>query len=305
MTVPLRQLKLPWPFGPRNEAAAPAAPAPAIAPLTPALARTLRLPWTSRFTPDSLTRQVAQAPGWSWAIPATGEYLVAEGWRRRGDVALLLEVGARHHRAALVTQAAAQLQAAGVGALLVSDDEWGPNSRAYGQLGFARLERIVYYQLSPLRLPLTLRRPLPTLAFSAVGPEPLATAVQVDHAAFPWLWWNSSAEFAHYLRTPGVQVVLGRDGGQPVGYAGFTIAGNWGHLDRLAVVASAQGRGWGAALLAHALILMAQSGVTRVTLSTQLTNIQSQRLYEGFGFRRTHDAHNIYGKWLGEARAIV
>ena len=56
--------------------------------------------------------------------------------------------------------------------------------------------------------------------------------------------------------------------------------------------------GGGAALLAYVLGQMAHQGVTRVTLSTQETNVVSQRLYKGFGFRQTNEVYNIYGKLL-------
>jgi ribosomal protein S18 acetylase RimI-like enzyme len=183
---------------------------------------------------------------------------------------------------------------------LLTDEEWTTHSRFYQTFGFQRLERIVYYQLLGLRLPLPIRQPLPSLQFVPVGAATLPIAVDIDHHSFPWLWWNSRDEFEVYLHTPGVRVVLGLHEGAAVGYAGFTVTRDWGHLDRLAVAEQAQGRGWGAALLAYALEQMAQVGVYRVTLSTQETNDQSQGLYRGFGFRQTHEAHNIYGRWLSD-----
>jgi ribosomal protein S18 acetylase RimI-like enzyme len=300
MSIRFHPPKLPWLHRPDETSAT--AVAPEIVPLTPALARSLKLGWSSRFNGESLARHAARAPGWAWTVPETHEYLVLEGWRRRDDVALVAEIHARQHQAGLFRAAGAGLAAAGVGVMLLPDAEWMLHGRFYEQLGFARLERIVYYQLTGLRLPLDLRRPLPALTFAPVTWNALATTVAVDHAAFPWLWWNSPAEFENYLSTPGVQAVLGYAAGQPVGYAGFTITRDWGHLDRLAVIEGEHGRGWGAALLAHALEAMARRGVTRVTLSTQETNSQSQRLYRGFGFRQTRDAHNIYGRWLGEPR---
>ena len=147
-------------------------------------------------------------------------------------------------------------------------------------------------------------RPLPSLTLARVDGTDLGPVLEVDHRSFPWLWRNSAEEFAGYIAAPGVEVLIGRADGAAVGYAGFTINRNWGHLDRLGVVEGAQGRGWGAALLAEALTRMAARGVTRVTLSTQETNVQSQRLYRGFGFRRTSDFHLIYGRWLGEPRGM-
>jgi len=300
MSLRFQPPKLPW-FNRPDDPPAPGV-ATQVVPVTPALARTLKLGWASRFNTESLVRYATRAPGWAWAVPETSEYLVLEGWRHRDDVAIIAEIRARQHQADLLNTTAARLGAAGVGVLLLPDAEWMLHGRFYEHLAFARLERIVYYQVSGLRLPLPLHRPLPPLTFQPITWDRLATAVEVDHTSFPWLWWNSAAEFENYLSTPGVQAVLGTDAGRPVGYAGFTITRDWGHLDRLAVVETEHGRGWGAALLAYALEAMARRGVVRVTLSTQETNTQSQRLYRGFGFRQTHESHNIYGRWLGEPR---
>jgi ribosomal protein S18 acetylase RimI-like enzyme len=301
MTLHLPSAKLPWPFGRREDApATPSAPDVPVTALSPTQAQALRLPWSSRFTPEGLARYVGRAPGWAWTVPGTGEYLVAEGWRHRDDLGMVLEAQARRYRAALVNGALADLRARGVRCLLLTDEEWTAHGRIYQSLGFARLERIVYYQLLGLHLPLPIRRPLPRLTFVPVDAVTLPDAVEIDHRSFPWLWWNSRAEFETYLHTPGVRVALGLHEGEPVGYAGFTITRDWGHLDRLAVTERAQGRGWGAALLAYALEEMARVGVYRVTLSTQETNTASQRLYRGFGFRQTHEAHNIYGRWLSD-----
>ncbi|MBI5957029.1 MAG: GNAT family N-acetyltransferase, partial [Chloroflexi bacterium] len=71
-----------------------------------------------------------------------------------------------------------------------------------------------------------------------------------------------------------------------------------GHLDRLGIHPSRQGLGYGADLLAFAIQRMASQGARRVGLSTQAENGRSQRLYEGFGFRRTGDSYQLYGLWL-------
>src|SRR4051812_23384421 len=94
-----------WMFGGGSE------DAPEIHPLTPALARTLRLPWTSRFTGSTLASHLRRAPGFGWVAPASAEYLVAEPWRHRDEIASLLELHGRRARAALVQRALADLEA--------------------------------------------------------------------------------------------------------------------------------------------------------------------------------------------------
>ncbi|MDQ2809331.1 MAG: GNAT family N-acetyltransferase, partial [Chloroflexota bacterium] len=184
--------------------------------------------------------------------------------------------------------------------LILPEAEWNPHS-APGDVGFGRLERVVYYQLSGLTGPPAPTRPLPPLEFAPLTAHNLATVLALDHAAFPWLWWNSEAELRAYSGYAGVQIWLGWTAGVPVAYAGFTTLDRWGHLDRLATAPGWHGRGYGAAMLAYALGRMAALGVARVTLSTQATNTDSQRLYQGFGFRPTREVYDLYGQWLDSA----
>jgi ribosomal protein S18 acetylase RimI-like enzyme len=129
----------------------------------------------------------------------------------------------------------------------------------------------------------------------------LADLVRIDHAAFPWLWWNSPEEFVAYGGTPGVQLFVGRLAGRVVAYVGLTHYLGWGHLDRIAVEPAAQGQGLGGQALAFAIGVLLRSGARRVGLSTQRRNVRSQRLYERFGFRRSpgYD-YRLYGAPLRE-----
>jgi GNAT superfamily N-acetyltransferase len=285
--------RLSWNFRSRSEAEP-------VRTLVPPDVAGLRLPWTSRFSPTSLAAHLTRHPGYGWVIPATGEYLIAEPWRRRDEIGGVLEIHARRGRGGLLAQAASDLRAAGVRMLLLPEGDWATHARVYTEQGFVRLERVVYYQLLGLEGDPALTRPLPPLDCAPLTSAQLGTVLAVDHAAFPWLWWNSEAEFRVYHAQAGVQVWLGWADGVPVAYAGYTILERWAHLDRLAVDPARHGRGYGAAMLNFALRRMAAAGVNRVTLSTQETNVQSQRLYRGFGFRQTTEAYDIYGHWLDE-----
>jgi ribosomal-protein-alanine N-acetyltransferase len=288
-----RRTRLPWNFRSRSDAE----PVRALAP--PDVAG-VRLPWTSRFSPTSLAAHLTRHPGYGWVIPTTGEYLIAEPWRRRDEIGGVLEINARQGRGALLAQAAADLRDAGVRMLLLPAGDWATHARVYTEQGFARLERVIYYQLLGLEGGPVVTRPLPPLEFAPLTAPHLDAVLAVDHAAFPWLWWNSEAEFRVYYAQAGVQVWLGWADGVPVAYAGFTILERWAHLDRLAVDPAWHSRGYGAGMLNFALHRMAAAGANRVTLSTQETNTQSQRLYRGFGFRQTTEAYDIYGHWLDE-----
>lgn len=284
---------LPWLLRPPPEE-----PATSIRPLVPADVPALRLPWSSRFNPASLAAHVTRYPDQAWVHPDSGDYLVAEPWRRRDEIAGVVEIHARRARGALLDRAAADLGAAGQRVLLLPEGEAAGPGRVAAAHGFQRLERVVYFQLQGLGGMPVVTRPLPPLDFTPLTDRTLETVLAVDHASFPWLWWNSAAEFQAYRHLAGVQVWIGWAAGVAVAYAGTTQLDRWGHLDRLGVDPAWHGRGYGAAMLAFALGRLGALGVTRVTLSTQETNTQSQRLYTGFGFRQTTEVYDIYGRWL-------
>jgi len=91
--------------------------------------------------------------------------------------------------------------------------------------------------------------------------------------------------------------------GEAVAYFGVTLFPDWGHLDRVAVVPEHQGRGLGLETLGLAVDTMRRRGARRVGLSTQRTNVRSQRLYERFGFQRTPDHdYRLFGAWCRPER---
>jgi ribosomal-protein-alanine N-acetyltransferase len=73
---------------------------------------------------------------------------------------------------------------------------------------------------------------------------------------------------------------------EPVGYCYCSVEeGEHGHLIRMAVHPTWQGRGIGTRLLSEALLFFRQAGVRHVTLNTQEENEGAQRLYCKFGVR--------------------
>jgi ribosomal protein S18 acetylase RimI-like enzyme len=99
-----------------------------------------------------------------------------------------------------------------------------------------------------------------------------------------------------YLIMEDVSVYVARAGGEPVGYASYTMYNGWAHLDRLAVIEARQGMGYGAAQLAHVMRAMQATGAKNVGLSTQEHNAQSHRLYRRFDFKLGREALGIYGR---------
>ena len=273
---------------------------PRIEPLTPPDVRALRLPWLSRFSPLSLAALLESGGTGLW-VPNTGEYAVADAWRRRGDIANIVEVTARKGKRALVSALMDRLRGDGYRLALLADDAWRDQSRLYMDLGFDRLETIVFFEKELGRGPAAqtgAQGALPQLKYVRFASPVLDDLIALDISSFPWLWWNSREEFENYIGLPGVFVYIARLGGEPVGYSSFTMYSGWSHLDRVAVVEGHQGKRYGAAQLHFVLGKMVEMGAASVALSTQQNNTQSHRLYKGFGFKQSPDVMHFYGARL-------
>lgn len=233
-------------------------------------------------------------PDLAWRVDGTSEYIIGGRWRRRTEIGSIEELLGRKHRHRLIAHLSETLRNSGALLLVLSSHEQERNLGIYLAEGFGVVDEIVRYQ----RDGTSVRSAGPEVAIRPMEPGDLARVLAIDHAAFPWLWWNSEAEFNWYLSIPGVEAFVALDDERIVGYAGITISGHQGHLDRLAVHPDAQSRGFGKALVLHALEHMASRRVERVALTTQVDNYRSANLYRALGFVRTSIKYPIYGVWL-------
>jgi ribosomal protein S18 acetylase RimI-like enzyme len=269
---------------------------PDIEPLRPEDLGGLRLPWLSKFSSETLDIQMRANPGLALWVPKTGEYIVAERWRRRDDIGHIVEVTARKGKAALVKALLEGMREQDNKLALLSDEVRNGQPRLYDEIGFGAVEKIVFFQRELKGGNLgVVEGALPELKYRVAEQDDLEMLIQLDHGSFPWLWWNSPEDMSIYMGTDGVWVYIAWLDSLAVGYASFTKYNGWAHLDRLAVVEEQQGRRYGAAQLNHALGAMIALGAGHVGLSTQENNVQSHKLYRGFGFRQTRDSMNIYG----------
>ena len=273
---------------------------PEVEVLVPDAARTLRLPWLSRFSNASLSTHLVEHPGLSVWVPKTGEYVVGERWRRREDIANIVEVTARKGRTALVRALRDTVKSEGFRLLMIGDEAWRDQTKTYTDMGFGRIETIVFFRKSLKRedVEALAQRDLPQLTYRLLTLSDLHLLLRMDHSSFPWLWWNSEAEFEQYIQQPAVLIYGAWLDGQIAGYTSFTLYKGWAHLDRLAVTQGQQGRKLGAAQLVHALGVMVEHGSELVALSTQETNSRSHSLYRAFGFRQTNEKMHFYGQVL-------
>jgi ribosomal protein S18 acetylase RimI-like enzyme len=275
-----------------------------VLPLAPDDARGIYLPFSSPFDARSLAEHLRAHPDRSFWLPETSEYIIGEPWRHRAAVTAVVDSVARDNGHALMDALADPHNGIGHD-LVVMTDFVGTRPRAfYGNVGLELIQEVICYELRSVPY----EPPAGTLDFHRMdtgNADDLQALLSVDHAAFPWLWWNTPEEFAAYARVPGVEISVGWDAaGEPVAYVGITHFRGWGHLDRIGVVPGKQGAGYGLEALRFAVQRLAEAGATRIGLSTQADNTRSQRLYHRFGFTRTYqNDYNIFGRWVNMERS--
>lgn len=278
---------------------------PEIRLLLPEDVASLRLGRNRRANEDTLRRLLADSPGRSVWTPDTLEFALVTPWRHRREVAVIDELAAVRHARVLLQAAVENSLRAGDAMTLIMEMDEQRQPAFYARAGLLPLESIITYDLPRVRA-ISIPTQMTFVPADAAQPADLAALLTIDHRAFPWLWWNSDEEFRVYGESPGTELWLGIDNGQPVAYFGISRFPGWGHLDRIAVDPAAQGRGLGRVTLAQAINVLHQSGARRIALSTQQQNRRSQHLYEAFGFQRSpgYD-YRLYGTPIPEIPATA
>lgn len=252
----------------------------------------LRLARNSRFTTSTLEQHVEENGNFCWVAAGTDEYVVGGRWRRRADIGHVIEMTQGRHRDALLERLTASFRRIGMTLVVVACDDFSLYVSFYSKQGFEKLDEIIELE----RYPGATSEPANGVRVRPYAHEDLAEAIETDRLAFPWLWQNNEAEFRWYLSMPGVEMYVAESQeGKIVGYAGLTINGSHGHLDRLAVHPDWQKKGYGTALLRATIERMERQRTKRITLSTQAHNVRSQSLYRKFGFHHTFRSQTIYG----------
>lgn len=256
-----------------------------------------------RANDAAVQRILTDYPNRSVWTPETLEFALVAPWRHRRDVAVIDELSAVKHVRTLLQAAVRNCRREGDAVALMTEMDERRHPSFYGRAGLHLIENVITYELPKVR-PMANSGELSFALVNPARPEQLAALLQIDHAAFPWLWWNSEEEFRVYGESPGTELHLGALDGRPVAYVGVSLFPGWGHLDRIAVDLEVQGRGLGRQTLTYAINVLHGAGARRIALSTQQENTRSQRLYEAFGFRRSpgYD-YRLYGAALHVAAA--
>jgi ribosomal protein S18 acetylase RimI-like enzyme len=239
-------------------------------------------------------------------MPETLEYALVSPWRNRPEIAHIEELVANRNATALVQAAFERCAAHGDELLIAIELEAERSPSRFERAGLESLEDVITYELDAIRQFPAVSQELDVMRVAPSDLLAIDSLIRIDHAAFPWLWRNSWDEFEVYVRTPGVDVLLISAEGAPIAYTGSTMFAGWGHLDRIAVAPEQQGLGRGSDALSLAIAAMRHQGASRIALSTQRTNLRSQRLYERSGFRRTPELdYRLFGAWCQPQRHIT
>lgn len=267
--------------------------------VTPSDVRRLHV---SRWSTTSLQRlvEIVEAyPRRSVWNPANGDYGIVNGWRHRPEIAHLFELAAPRDPVGIVRSAMSAARDDGAELFVAVETDSARRPAFYGRLGMTLMEEVVSLE-HPAPEPREQRveniRPLLEL-----DPVSLRQLVELDHAAFPWVWRNSAVEFAAYVEEPGVELYGVELDGAIVAYIGFTAFLGWGHIDRVAVHPDRQGQGLGMRLTRFATDRLVRLGARRIGLSTQATNGPARGMYAKLGFvRQLATDYRLYGRWIDE-----
>jgi ribosomal-protein-alanine N-acetyltransferase len=112
----------------------------------------------------------------------------------------------------------------------------------------------------------------------------LPDLLRLDALIFGPIWHKPIRNFEEAL-AQAFSFTVAEDDGQIIGYQWCDKFEEHGHLTRLAVRPTWEGKGVGTRLLTEALAALVNAGATWITLNTQESNVRSQMLYERHGFR--------------------
>lgn len=251
-----------------------------------------------RIDTDDLRALLATSPHQSFWMPESGEFVLVVPWRNRVELPSIHTLWSFRNDGPLIQAAATAAASQDAAALVMLETGERRRPAFYHQHGFSRIEIIRTYEHVEPRV-LARQHDPGSQRFVRVSidqPAMLAAVQALDHAAFPWFWWNSPDEFATYLRMRDVEVWAGIRDDAVVSYIGFTSYRQWAHLDRIAVAPGAQGRGVGRSAVAFAATRMVEQGARHIGLSTQSANRVSRRMYESLGFRHTRQSdYDVFG----------
>jgi mycothiol synthase len=102
----------------------------------------------------------------------------------------------------------------------------------------------------------------------------------------------SEADALGFTNMPGFELVFAEVAGAPIGFCHLERRGDVGYIQALAVLASHESRGVGAALLARGIESLRRTSAA-IELCTEKDNVRAQRLYTRAGFTLDREAFTV------------
>ncbi|MDB5101999.1 MAG: ribosomal-protein-alanine N-acetyltransferase [Cyanobacteria bacterium RYN_339] len=110
----------------------------------------------------------------------------------------------------------------------------------------------------------------------------LPRVVEIEKQCFGERWTINA--FANELANTASAYFIGQEGDQIIGYAGYWLILEEGHITTIGVEPRFQRRGYGELLLLHLIDHAARAGAKWLTLEVRASNDSAQRLYHRYGF---------------------
>ena len=110
----------------------------------------------------------------------------------------------------------------------------------------------------------------------------LPRVVEIEKQCFGERWTINA--FANELANTASAYFVGLEGETIVGYAGYWLILEEGHITTIGVEPRYQRRGYGEMLLLHLIDHAARAGAKWLTLEVRASNQSAQKLYEKYGF---------------------
>lgn len=160
------------------------------------------------------------------------------------------------------------------------------------KLGFQLKENIITYQKHTFALPA-----LESVDGLLIRPCTIAdtsTLEEIEARAFEPLWRHSAAGICQAM-SKAFSLDVAILNGQIVGFQHSAHGrGAAVHLARITVDPSAQGKGIGSHLLAHAIRGYQRQGAINMTLNTESANVRAQSLYARFNYKPNEHSFPLY-----------
>ena len=135
-----------------------------------------------------------------------------------------------------------------------------------------------------------------------IGPADLDQVMEIENDIyeFPWTRGNFNDSMSS-----GYSCWAFVDGIQMIGYCVVMLAVDEAHLLNLSIARSWQGRGYGRALLEHAMRMIQEHGAQSMLLEVRPSNAVGRHLYQRAGFAQVGSRKGYYPALRGREDALV